>query len=290
MACSVHIPLGGKHMISRAFCVLASAFVLMASPAAAAGPVRPIPSSPQLNVIVPRGVSRGTETTLTFVGARLADAEEILFYEPGVKVLELKGENNKVTCKVSVAADCALGEHTAQVRTKSGISEYRTFFVGPFGKIAEKEPNSDFATPQVIGPVSTSVTVEGVVQNEDVDYFQVEAKKGDRISVEVEGMRFGQTLFDPYVGILDAKRFEIAVADDTPLIRQDAATSVIAPADGKYIIEVRDSAYGGNGNCRYRLHVGSFPRPLAVYPPGGKAGEEVEVTFIGDAKGPITQK
>lgn len=275
--------LGGKLMTSRS--LIATAVLLVASQAIAA-----LPSSPSLTVIVPRGVSRGTETTLTFVGARLKDAEEILFYEPGLKVLELKAEANKVTCKVSVAADCPLGEHTAQVRAKSGLSEYRTFFVGPFGAIAEKEPNSDFATPQVIGPVSKSVTIEGVIQNEDVDYFLVEAKKGDRISVEVEGMRFGQTLFDPYVGILDEKRFEIAVADDTPLLRQDAATTVLAPADGKYVIEVRDSAYGGNGNCRYRLHVGSFPRPLAVYPAGGKIGEETEVTFIGDAKGVFSKK
>ncbi|MFK7820719.1 MAG: pre-peptidase C-terminal domain-containing protein [Planctomycetaceae bacterium] len=269
--------------------ILLLAIALLA-PAMAQAAVEPVPSSPALTVIVPRGVTRGTETTMTFVGARLKDAEEILFYEPGLKVLELKAENNKVTCKVAVAADCPLGEHTAQVRTRSGISEYRTFFVGPFGAVTEKEPNSDFATPQVLGAVSKNMTVNGVVQNEDVDYYLIEAKKGERISVEVEGMRFGQTLFDPYVGILDMKRFEIAVADDTPLVRQDAATSVIAPADGKYIIEVRDSAYGGNGNCRYRLHVGSFPRPLAVYPPGGKAGEEIEVTYIGDAKGVFTQK
>ena len=30
----------------------------------------------------------------------------------------------------------------------------------------------------------------------------VEAKQGQRISVEVEGMRLGDTMFDPYVAIL----------------------------------------------------------------------------------------
>lgn len=245
------------------------------------------PSSPQLNVITPRGVTRGTEAVLTFHGARLADAEEIFFYEPGLKVLELKAEPAKVTAKVQVLPTCQLGEHTAQVRTKSGISEYRTFFVGALGAVPEKEPNSDFAKPQAIG---LNVTVEGVVQNEDVDYYVIDVKKGQRISVEIEGMRFGQTLFDPYIGILDSKRFDVAVADDTPLVRQDAVAAMVAPADGRYTIEVRDSAYGGNGNCRYRLHVGTFPRPLAVYPPGGKLGEETEVTFIGDASGPITKK
>ncbi len=268
---------GGRAMTTR--WIFAAALLLMATEAMA--------SSPQLTVITPRGVTRGTEAELTFHGARLADAEEILFYEPGLKVLELKPEAAKVVARVQILPECALGEHTAQVRTRSGISEYRTFFVGPFAAVPEKEPNSEFSSPQA---VSLNVTVEGVIQNEDVDYFVIEARKDQRISVEIEGVRFGQTLFDPYIGILDERRFEVVVADDTPLLRQDAAVSMKAPADGKYIIEVRDSAYGGDGNCRYRLHVGTFPRPLAVYPAGGKVGSEVELTFIGDAGGPITRK
>ncbi|MDA1231616.1 MAG: PPC domain-containing protein, partial [Planctomycetota bacterium] len=78
--------------------------------------------------------------------------------------------------------------------------------------------------------------------------------------------------------------------DDSPLLKQDAATSIVIPEDGKYTIEMRDSAYGGNGNCRYRLHIGSFPRPMSVFPAGGKVGEAMEVTLIGDAIGPIVQQ
>ena len=53
-----------------------------------------------------------------------------------------------------------------------------------------------------------------MADNEDVDYYVVEAKKGERITAEVEGIRLGLTLFDPYVAILDAKRFELASSDD----------------------------------------------------------------------------
>ena len=134
------------------------------------------------------------------------------------------------------------------------------------------------------------MTVHGVVDNEDVDYYKVECKKGQRLSVEIEAMRLGETMFDPYVAILDMKRFELATCDDSPLLGQDACCSVIVPADGSYIIQVRESAYGGNGACRYRLHVGTFPRPTAVVPAGGKLGEEVEVTFLGDPAGPFKQK
>lgn len=260
----------------------ATLLVLMSTAALAA--------DPSLTVITPRGVQRGAEHVLTFSGARLQDTEEILFYEPGVEVISIEPDAknaNIVRATVKVAADCKLGEKTAQVRTKTGISDYRTFFVGALPAVAEKEPNTEFSAPQ---PIEQNVTVEGVIQNEDVDYFVVDAKKGQRLSVEVEGMRFGQTLFDPYIAILDDKRFELSAVDDSPLVRQDAVTSITVPEDGKYIIEMRESSYGGNGNCRYRLHVGDFPRPNAVFPAGGTAGTEVEFSFIGDASGAHTQK
>jgi hypothetical protein len=63
---------------------------------------------------------------------------------------------------------------------------------------------------------------------------------------------------------------------------------VIAPEDGKYIVQVRESAYAGNGGCLYRLHIGRFPRATATVPLGGKLGEKVEVRWIGDVTGEKT--
>lgn len=245
-------------------------------------------ASPRLTLILPRGAQRGKDTELTFSGRLLADVEEIMFYESGFSVKEFKPVNgNAFKAVVSVSPDARLGEHVCQVRTRTGVSDFRTFFVGYMPDVEEKEPNSDFETPQEI---PMNVTVNGVATSEDVDYYVIEAKKGDRIAAEVEGMRLGTTLFDPYVAILDSKRFELAAEDDSPLLVQDCVVSAIAPEDGRYIIEVRDSSYGGNGNCRYRAHIGIFPRPTAVYPAGGKIGEEIELKFIGDAAGEFAQK
>jgi hypothetical protein len=268
--------------MNRLFARLAAASILVS----AANLVHA--SSPGLGSITPRGGQRGTEMAMLFSGARLSDAKEILFYTPGFSVTKLEVVNdNQVKATVKIAADCALGEHAMRIRTASGISELRTFWVGALPTVDEKEPNSDFAAPQ---PIALNVTVNGVVDNEDVDYYVVECKKGQRLSVEIEGMRLANTVFDPYVAILDAKRFELAAADDSALVRQDAVAAVLIAADGKYVVQVRESAYGGNGACSYRLHVGTFPRPTALVPAGGKVGEEVEVQFLGDVTGPFTQK
>lgn len=245
-------------------------------------------ATPVLNAINPRGGQRGTEATLLFQGARLSDAKEVFVYYPGITVSKLEVVNDAtVKVTVKIAPDCRLGEHVMRLRCASGITEMRTFWVGTYPSVDEKEPNNDFLSPQKI---ALNTTVHGIADNEDVDYYAIEAKKGQRISVEVEGMRLGNTMFDPYVAILDSKRFELAASDDSSNIGQDCCASIIAPADGVYIVKVHESSYRGNGACQYRLHVGTFPRPTAVLPAGGKLGEEIEVTFIGDPTGPIKQK
>jgi hypothetical protein len=233
-------------------------------------------------------MQRGTEVEITINGTRIEDAQELFFHTPGFETVKIENENDrKVKAVIRIAPDAKLGEHALRLRTKSGVTNLRTFFVGPFPTVEEKEPNNDFDEPQVI---SSGVTVEGVVDNEDVDYYAIEAKKGERISVEIEGLRLAQdqnSYFDPYIAILDAKRFEMAAEDDTTLLFQDAAASVLAPEDGRYVVMVREASYGGGGNSRYRLHVGHYPRPTSVYPAGGKAGEPTDVTFLGDPSGDI---
>ncbi len=232
---------------------------------------------------MPRGGQRGTDVTVTFPGARLNDSEEVLFYSPGFTVKELKPaeDGKKVTATLAIAPDCRLGEHIFRLRTKSGLSAAQSFWVGQYPSVAEKEPNSEFATPQKI---AINHTVTGVVDNEDVDFFLVEAKKGQLLSVEIEAIRLGganRRFLDAYVAIMNKERFELATADDTALLTQDAYASIVVPEDGEYVIQLRDSSYEGNPGNHYRMHVGNFPRPGAVFPPGGKVGQERDFRVFG---------
>ena len=243
-------------------------------------------ASPSLTGVRPLGGQRGTEVEVNFTGARLADAKELLFYQSGITTTKLEVVNDgHVKVMLKIAPDAKLGLRDLRLRTATGMSELRTFSVGALKEVSEVEPNNDFSKPQA---VENRVTINGVADNEDVDYFAIQAKKGDRITAEVEGIRLGVTLFDPYVAIMDAKRFELASSDDAALIWQDGFASIIAPEDGMYVIQVRESAYAGNGACLYRLHVGNFPRPTATVPGGGKLGEAVAVRWIGDVTGEKT--
>ena len=243
--------------------------------------------TPVLELVYPRGGQRGTEVQVEFSGDRLDAIQEALFYEPGLTlgVIEVK-DSKHVIAKLAIAPDAALGEHKLRLRSPGGLTELRTFWVGQFPTVEEVEPNDTFEKPQ---KVDLNVTVAGTSRNEDEDYYVCSLKKGQRLSAEVEAMRLGRLLFDAYVAILDPKRFELAACDDAPLLRNDAFVSIVAPEDGDYRIVVREAAYEGSDSSNYRLHIGTFPRPSAVFPPGGKPGETLTFQFVGDPAGPISQ-
>ena len=242
--------------------------------------------APTIRLIQPVGGQRGTEVIVTLTGQRLGDIQEILFYQPGITVTKIVGgKDAQAVATFKIAEGAELGLHDFRVRTATGISSLRTFSVGTLRDVAEVEPNNDFARPQT---VSMNVTVNGVAGKEDIDYYEVRAKKGERITAEVEGIRLGLTLFDPYVAILNTKRFELATSDDNALIWQDCFVSLVVPEDGPYIIAVREAAFAGNPQCLYRLHVGNFPRPTATLPSGGKVGEHLRIRWIGDVLGETT--
>jgi hypothetical protein len=264
---------------------IAAAFALFIALAAASLATA---AEPQFSGMSPYGFQRGTEIEATFVGNRLNDAQQLLLYSPGVEVTKITPVNDgSFKAKLKIAPDCRLGIHALRIRTATGLSNLRTFSVGALPEIAQKKPNNEFEHPQI---VPLNCTINGVVLNEEVNYYAVEAKKGERITAEIEGLRLGITFFDPYVAILNSKRFELAHCDDLPLLRQDCVASIIGPEDGRYIIQVRESSFGGNNDCVYRLHLGTFPRPTGVYPAGGRPGETLEITWLGDAAGPRKQK
>jgi hypothetical protein len=243
--------------------------------------------APHLVSVLPTGGQRGTQIEVSFYGDRLQDAEEIIWYEPGLEVLKLNLVTNSIVrAQVRLAPDCRLGEHHLRIRTATGLSELRTFFVGQYPVVAEIEPNDALTNAQ---KVALNTTVTGVITSEDVDCFAVEARQGDRLSAEVEGMRLGRDVFDPRLAVVDAQGTVLADVDDTQLAMQDPFVSLIAPADGTYILRLREATYGGNDNCQYRLHIGAFPRPTAVYPLGGKAGEMLTLTFFSEVSGAFTQ-
>lgn len=232
----------------------------------------------------PTGGQRGTDVPVTLTEDHIASFQELITYRPGLTLADLKPDaaNNKLaTAILRIAPDAPLGEHPVRIRTAHGISYLRTFWVGPFPVLKETE-----GAPQ---RVNLNSTVEGVITLEDVDEFTVPLTKGQRLSVEAEAMRLGRILFDAHLSIIGPNGSELASRDDVPLFKTDPYLSLIAPEDGDYRILIREAAYEGSEQSTYRLHIGSHPRPHMAFPLGGKPGEALNFTLIGDPAGVFTQ-
>ena len=256
---------------------IAALLLLLAGAASAA--------SPHLSAIDPPGIQAGADTDVTISGQHLQDAQGLLFYTPGIQVLSWKPvDQGKIQALLRVLPDSPLGEHEVRVWTSTGISETRPVYVGPFPNVVCSGSDHTVARAQ---PVPLNCTVNGVIHDEEIDYFSIQAKRGDRITAEAEGMRLGRDMFDPWASIMDARGRQLAANDDNSLFLQDPLVSTIAPADGAYLVSIRESTWGGSPGSFYRLHIGAYPQPVAVYPSGGPAGQNLPVIFIGDVKGPV---
>ncbi len=250
--------------------------------------------APSLGNILPHGVQRGTEADLVLQGGNLQDAEELLIYDQGLSVVKFEvpadANGGSVKVRVKAEANAPIGSFRCRVRTKSGLTNLLNVYVGPLPMVEEVEPNSEFATPQVI---TNNYCVHGRVDGEDVDYYVVDCKKGERLTAEAYGIRLGFSswgnFFDPYVAILNSARFELATSDDAALAWNDGVASCVIPEDGKYIVQIRDASYLGDGKAYYLLNIGTNPRPSGIVPAGGKPGETVKVKFLGDVAGVYEQ-
>ncbi len=237
-------------------------------------------ASPTLGNILPRGGQRGTDVELRFLGTNLADSIDLLWHTPGITFKQVvAAADNEFKCTVTIAPDAPLGRHAVRVRTKSGLSNVFIFSVGALPEIVEAEPNSDAATAQAI---TMGTTINGVIPPEDVDYFAVELAAGQKIAAEVEAIRLGHELFDAKLRLFAPSGGEVVSEDDTAAMRQDPAFVYVAPEAGKYMVAISEAAYGGSNGYEYRLHIGQFPRPLAVTPMGGAPGAPAKVTWLGD--------
>jgi hypothetical protein len=257
---------------------LAAAVLLVAAAGATAAR-----AAATIEKIEPPGGPRGAEVEITLTGKLLGAPRELVFEEGRVAVASLTPVDDRhVRAVVRIAADCPPGPQRFRVRTAEGLSELRTFRVGVFEQVAEREPNDDPGTAQEIaGPR----TVSGVVKGEDIDCYRVHLTAGARISAVIDGIRLDQEMFDPHLDLVDARGFTVAACDDHLLLGPDAMLTATVPAAGDYCLRVRESVYGGNDGCVYLLHVGDFPIPHMAWPPAGRPGAAFEVEWLGDPRG-----
>ena len=287
-----------------------------------------------IEVLTPRSGQRGTQVSVIMQGISLRDAREVLFYRPGIRAVAFENlpdleqsvslhhgglVKERIRCTFQIADDCPLGEHPLRLRTKDTLTSVATFWVGPFPIVPElerggfevtynggstvvtendrsiKQPNDSLATAQ---PIPLNHTIAGAIKvthELDHDYYKIETKKGERISIELDSVRlcdkaYAESEYDLMLRLLDETGNEIIAQDDSDLHIQDPILSVTAPYSGTYYVHIRQQLYKGGRWIYYRAHIGNFLRPVLAYPLGGQAGTTEPITLFGDGLGTTTRQ
>ncbi len=249
---------------------------------------------------------RGTTVEVVLQGMYLQEPRELVFYKPGIRAVSIETlpklaqpislahggrVEEQVRAVLEIAADCEPGEYPFRLRMTRGLSMLASFHVTPFPIAHETDAANDtVAAAQSIEP---NTTVLGLV---DTDVFKVPATAGGRLSVEVDCVRiadlhYGDAEFDLSLRLLDEAGRELAANDDNALHVQDPLVSWQVPPSwtgGHVFVEVQQSIHRP-ARIPYAVHIGTFRRPLAAYPAGGKAGEPLTTTFLGDPLGEFTE-
>jgi hypothetical protein len=126
----------------------------------------------------------------------------------------------------------------------------------------EHEPNDELSAAQAMEPPPFAVDAT-IGRQGDVDRFRIRAKKGEPWRLEIVGRRLGSPL-DSVVSVQKLDGTELALNDDMGRGQPDSELIFRAPADGEYLITVRDQLRKGGPGYFYRV-VASRLRPSAEF-------------------------
>ena len=218
-------------------------------------------------VIAPPGAQRGTEVEVTFRGSaagRCPASAALRARHRRVSVTPVDGDDATVKATLAIAPDCRLGHPRRCAFARPPASATcELFTVGALPEVAEVEPNNDFAAPQAIALDTTDQRRRSTTKTSITSSSKRRRANGSRPRSKACGSATRSSI--RIVAILNTERLRTGPQRRRArCCGRTASCSIVAPADGKYIIQVRESSFGGNGSCE----VSPARRPLPA-PDGG---------------------
>jgi len=194
----------------------------------------------------------------------------------------------------SITAPAQLGLRTAPLKLSLSETNPVPVVVTELPLVAEIEPND---SPKTATRIVLPCGVNGRIGvKRDLDHFAFAGVKGKAVQFTVHARRFGTALrsrLDSQIDVLTADGRVLASNDD--LFGKDAGLVFTPPADGEYIVRVRDLNNKGGAEFIYFLEC-TFARPdftlkcdpsKAMIGPGSRTAWYVQVGRTNGFAGPV---
>jgi len=243
--------------------------------------------APRITSLSPMAVAPGQSTEVTLIGTDLAAPTGVWNTFGPAFAVKLSGKDKNGTAKDRVAyditapKDATVGVRAIRVATAGGVSNVRPILIDDLPTLAMAANTK----PEQAQELPLPVAVEGTCTQEAFHYFKFRGEAGQRIAIDVWARRLGSAL-DSVVRVLDSQGRDIGYSDDDDAAEADSRVSVVLPAAGEYLIELRDIRYQGGPQHRFRMRVGDLPLVSTPYPLAIPRGATTNVTLLGAASEP----
>ncbi len=178
-----------------------------------------------------------------------------------------------IAVHVSVDPGAAVGDRELRVASSLGLSNPIRFQIGRYSEMLQSA-QADGSPADV---ASLPVVLNGQILPGEAHRYSFTGRKGMRFVAAISAESLMPYLadavpgwFQPRISLFGPDGREIASADHFQF-RVDPILHCDLPADGKYIIEVRDTLYRGREDFVYRLTMGELPVVTSVFPLGGRS-------------------
>lgn len=204
--------------------------------------------------------------------------------------------------QITVAPDAQPGPRELRVATPTLLSNPLAFHIGQLPEFS-KEPSKAITEQRsaiagtAVAPKAraaapgTLVTLPAVINGQilpgAVERYRFEAKQGQDVVIVAQARQLIPYIPDAVPGwfqatlaIYDAQGKEIAYDDDFHF-DPDPVLHCQIPADGQYVMEIKDAIYRGREDFVYRITMGELPYITSIFPLGGRAGERTTIELQG---------
>ncbi len=257
-------------MIRQRCCPAASALLAWWGLALAANCA--VGQSPVLETVFPAGAQVGQSVEVTLSGTQLDSGVTLHCSAPGVRCEPIQTGRFRLI----VPADALPGHYDLWAVGDHGVSAPRAFVIGLREEQLERESADD---PPAAQQVPLDVVLNGRLDSPgDVDRFQFEAKQGQRVVLECLAERIDSRM-RAVLEVFDADGRRLGV--NRGYYGIDPLLDFHVPADGAYVVHVRDLTGKGGTEHLYRLDIDTGPRVAFATPAVVQRGQAARIVLHG---------